>query len=144
MKLQEALGWADTPRTINVDLHEQCDDALNTLAAAVRELEAEREEALRQWQVATHALYEVEKELAAAREEIGRLQIENKNLAPIGRYNGIDIEGWYKRAEAAEKENAALRRVVDAARVWYECPPGVDHEKVLRDALRALDAGKGE
>lgn len=56
-------------------------DAESALAAALRELERERDEAQRLV----------------------------KNLAPTGRYNGLDIEQWFQCAEKAERERDELR-----------------------------------
>lgn len=55
-------------------------------------------------------------ELIKAQEQLWEAQREIKNLAPTGKYNGLDIEGWYQRAEAAETKNRELAAQVAVMR----------------------------
>lgn len=45
--------------------------------------------------------------------ELEEAKIQLKRLAPTGRYNDLDIEGWHKRATVAEER---LERVAKASR----------------------------
>lgn len=53
-------------------------------------------------------------ELEQVRAELGEAQRLIKNLAPTGKYNGVDIEGWYLRAQSAE---SLLSRAQDTIQV---------------------------
>ena len=59
---------------------------------------------------------ELRDQLAAALKAKEKAERLNKNLAPTGRYEGLDIEGWYRRAVEAEQELEMLARLIDCAR----------------------------
>lgn len=63
-----------------------------------------------------HSTAKTCKEAIAALEQlqarVRELELVNKNLAPIGKYNGLDIEEWYKRAEQAEARLAEYPELV--------------------------------
>lgn len=48
------------------------------------------------------------KDLAQVKEQLREAQIKLKNMAPTGKYNGIDIDGWYRRAASADAKNREL------------------------------------
>ena len=52
------------------------------------------------------------------REQLDAADRMVKNLAPTGRYNGLDIEQWKCRAEAAESELEAVRKLANG---WMKC-----------------------
>ena len=81
-----------------------------------------------------NSLEEKYAELAAAREEIARLQ----NKLNTDSQN-FEIECLKARAEAAKAENSALRKVVEAVKVLYE-PFPVTCKEYTADGLRVLEA----
>lgn len=65
--------------------------------------------------------------------ELAETQRQLKMVAPIGKYNGRDIEGWAKRA--GEMEAALAQANADLKAVWIETGKGLDGLKRTEVAL---------
>jgi hypothetical protein len=101
----------ETPRT---DAQQEAADGAFDVAGLVpadfaRQLERELA-AAKASKRALQKSFDAECDLRAkAEDDLAAAKAELKNLAPTGRYNGLDIEAWYQRAMDAE---SALRELV--------------------------------
>jgi hypothetical protein len=76
------------------------------------------------------------KEATAKLVEVERL---NKNLAPVGRYNGKDIEFWYQAAQTSGKAAGTLRKFLEEVYVDIVKLGSAQTSQARQDLLKKIE-----